>query len=196
MGTKFDEFEESTKVKSAAEIDEMLRQASVTREPREEVDEFECHTQIGHVAELVARTAIPDDEPPVAPTSSNVIRRSAPIAAVRPSAVIRAVGSANDVPVAVTEEDVAFEPWDEAPVHRPSTPIPLPLAAPEPSAQVKVAAPAPIAHARSGVRWGVVAWVVLLLAMMGAGTMGYMKIAELEQELAMTKSALDAERVR
>ena len=48
----------------------------------------------------------------------------------------------------------------------------------------------PATAPRRGVRWGVIAWCMLLAAMIGAGTVGYMRIAQLEDELARAKIEL------
>ena len=218
---KSDAFEESTKIHSSSELDEILRQAR-TRPVMQDDDDiegsFEEHTRIGPVAELVAQSMTIEDQtpPPIAAprtSTKNVVRRTAPVPVVQPPEMmpVRAAGSLSEMtPPAPTDED-AFEPWDamdaaplevapviappvfEAPVVEDVAPptmidAPRPMAMPMPAVIAKpVEVPAP-----KKLRWGAVAWVVLLVVMMGAGTMAYMRITALEEELAMTKSALEA----
>ena len=221
MGTKTERFEESTKIRSSDEMDELLRQARSRPVMLDDdgADEFEEHTKIGPVHELAAQSmTVPDDTPPAMPRAStkNVVRRTSSHVVARSSdvmPVVRAAGSLAEMTPPATDED-AFEPWDEsaepaeaappAPPARDSFAEPPALDAPpaiaasiaEPPAMLPVmradAAPA----LRRGMRWGVVAWVVLLLTMVGTGSFAYLKIAALEDELAMTRSALEAAQVR
>ena len=212
MGTKNEFLEEATKVKSPAEIDEMLRQARSgpsTSEPPpfHDADEFEAHTQIGQLSELARQSLMIEDPapPPVMPraSSANVIRRAtSPHAVVRASNVMAAVpdGSLPEMPKAADDES-AFDQWDDfvAPAAAEAGDVPAPpIAEPTPIVQpiVQPSASEAVVSLRANSRWGVVAWVVLLLAMIGTGTMGYLRIAHLEDELAMTKAALDVARIK
>ena len=181
MGSKRNEFEESTKIKSSAEISEMLRSAGVSNDSSHEDFEHDVHTQVGNIAELIAKSREMGD-PPAVRASSNVIRRTqTPVAIERV-----AIGSQSDIPQKTDDE--AFEEMLGA---APATQdvevdatiderIALPLPAP----------PKSIETPKSKWRWGAVAWVVLLLATIGLGTMSYMKIAQLEDELASARQQL------
>ena len=197
MGTKRDEFEESTKIKSSAEISEMLRNAGVADlHDDDDNDDFEkdVHTQVGNIAELIAKSKEIDDAPVIA-RSSNIIRRTqTPIAIERV-----AVGSQSDIPA--KSDDEAFEEMlgavpeveakDDVEVEAPrESRLVLPLTAPR-SVEMPVIRPLPMPEVpTSKWRWGAVAWVVLLIATIGLGTMSYMKITQLENELASAREQL------
>jgi hypothetical protein len=101
--------------------------------------------------------------------------------------LVRAIAA----PSVVVEAPIE-EPVDERIEAPPSIVIEEP--APPQPAQV---APANVTPAkRSGMRWGVAAWFVLLAAMIAGGGFAYMKILDLEHELALTRSALEAEKLR
>lgn len=244
MGTKSDAFEESTKIKSSAEIDEMLRDAATNRpatfEDDYDEDDFDAHTQIGNVQELVARSAIPDEPPPplvVGRASTNVIRRATtPNMVARSSNVMAAVmpqGSMPNLPLpAAKTDDEAFAAWDDFDdTSQKAEPIPaadpIPAAEPiweqaEPSTLVATPPPpaiamppinmyeeAPVVYApvvqapvvealapqtttvRRKLPVAVVAWVVLLLVTISVGTMSYMRIKQLEGELASARAQIN-----
>jgi hypothetical protein len=205
VGTKRDEFEESTKIKSSAEISEMLRNAGVATDDDDDgSDDFESdvHTQVGNIAELIAKSKEMGDLPVVARSSTNIIRRTqTPIAIERV-----AIGSQSDIPSKTDDE--AFEEMLGAPaavetkqakddleveidgdVPRESR-IALPLPAPPRSMELPVIRPLPVVAEPKKWRWGAIAWVVLLIATIGLGTMSYMKIAQLEDELAVAREQL------
>ena len=207
MGTKSDElYEEATKVKSPAEIDEMLRQArsgsgssSSEPPPFHGDQDFEAHTQIGQLSELARQSLMVEDPvpPPVMPrASANVIRRAtSPHPVARASAVMAAVPAGSLPDMAKTDdEEVAFEPWTE--FAEPVAPQQTGPTLTEPTPSVAPPAIEAVASVQSKIRVGLVAWVVLLLVTIGVGTMGYMRITELENELAMAKAALHVKRVK
>jgi hypothetical protein len=197
VGTKRDEFEESTKVKSSAEISEMLRNAGVQVEPEDDF-ESDAHTQVGNISELIAKSREMGDVPASTRASANVIRRTqTPIAIERV-----AIGSQSDIPAKTDDktDDEAFEEMlSAAPQAQPEVEVDLeveadveePLALPPPpSGEMLVVRPMPQIAVAAKTRWGVIAWVVLLLVTIGLGTMSYMKIAQLEDELAMTRAQI------
>jgi hypothetical protein len=197
VGTKRDEFEESTKIKSSAEISEMLRNAGVAVDD-DGSDDFEkdVHTQVGNIAELIAKSKEIDDAPVVA-RSSNIIRRTqTPVAIERV-----AIGSQSDIPAKTDDEafeemlgaspastdDVEVDVEGDAP--RESR-LALPLTAPR-SVEMPVVRLLPLPEVpKSKWGWGAFAWIVLLIATIGLGTMSYMKITQLENELASAREQL------
>ena len=204
MGTKRDEFEESTKIKSSAEISEMLRNAGVDLDSNDDF-EHDVHTQVGNIAELIAKSKEMGDVPVAARSSTNIIRRTqTPIAIERV-----AIGSQSDIPSKTDdeafEEMLADAPVDEREAPKEAAPeevedvevegvresrLALPLPAPR-SVEMPVVRPLPmIEPPKSTWRWGAIAWVVLLIATIGLGTMSYMKIAQLEDELASAREQL------
>lgn len=219
MSTKLDEFEESTKIKSSHEINEMLRNAAARPEPIFENEDSggfgDVHTQVGNIQDLIAKSKEADPPPPVvARSSTHVIRRaSSPVVIERP-----ALGSQSDVPP--PSDDDAFAEYD-APQAAPiefdaldsaanveaeatskgrlamidepmvlSTPVgrPLPLPAPAPSM------PMPVIRVEqkqpTQLRWGAIAWVALLVITMATATLSYLKISELQQDLADARAQL------
>ena len=220
MATKRGAFEESTKVHSSEELDDILRKAR-TQPSRsldeDDYDDFEERTIVGPAQELAAKSVTtPDPDDVVArPSTKNVVRRTGPVEVPRASGVmpvVRAAGSASELALPPPKsDDDAFEPWDdfEQPGDKPSAdPEPVVEAASsivvEPAAPTSIVveeAPQPVAApvtvpARQSMRWGVVAWFVLLATMLGSGGFAYWKILELEHELALTRSALEAEKLR
>lgn len=228
MATKRGAFEESTKVHSSSELDDILRKAR-TQPSRsldeDDYDDFEERTIVGPAQELAAKSlTTPDPDQPIAarPSTKNVVRRTGPVEIPRASGAmpaVRAAGSASELAVPpVKTDDDAFEPWDD--FDGPGDKAPVAAAEPErepvdeaaPSSVVVTEAeaspsivveeaPQPVAApitmpARKGMRWGVVAWFVLLVAMLGSGGFAYWKILELQHELALTRSALEAEKLR
>jgi hypothetical protein len=210
VGSKRDEFEESTKVRSAAEIDEMLRSTSAeSAEPHEDF-EHDAHTKVGNIDELVAQTRARTADPTVRPGAArNVVRRaSSPVIGASvgrntPSlGVTRATGSQSEIEPAdakTKSDDAAFDEMqiDEAPPERTSErtfgekAMPLALPAPPVSAQMPVAKKLPDAPRSQSVRWGVVAWFALLAIMIGVGSVGYIRIKQLEDQLAAAKTKLE-----
>ena len=199
MGTKRDEFEESTKIKSSAEISEMLRNAGVQDDDDDDgSDDFEkdVHTQVGNIADLIAKSKEMGDEP--VPARSNIIRRTqTPIAIERV-----AIGSQSDIP-RKTDDEAFEEMLGEAPVAakqddveveieaQPESRIELPLRAPPRSVEIPAVRPIPMPEPpKSKWGWGAIAWVVLLVVTIGLGTMSYMKISQLEDELASAREQL------
>lgn len=219
MGTKSNELEESTMIRSSAEIDEMLRNAAAAQAP---VDDLDAHTQIGNVSDLIARSAIPEPTPVVAPrASTNVIRRATtPHPLVRASAVMAVVKPQEPEPPRPAKvDDDAFDPWNDAPwddapevqvkaaaptvakteepVAAPSVEEPVEEPLEEISADEMVEEPVvepaavPTPTPWLTMRLGVIAWVVLLLVTISVGTMSYLRIAALEAELATTRAQLN-----
>ena len=204
MGTKLDEFEESTKIKSSHEISEMLRNAAARPEPVYEDEDSggfgDVHTQVGNIQDLIAKTKEADPPPVVARSSTHVIRRaSSPVMIERP-----ALGSQSDIPP--PSDDDAFAEYDapseaapavenEATIDEPppmmqSMPVgrPFPLPAPTPSMPIPVVQmqqPQP-----TRLRWGAIAWVALLVITMATATLSYLKISELQQDLADARAQL------
>jgi hypothetical protein len=210
--------EESTKIHSASELDEMLHKS---RSPSE-VDEE--RTMIGNSQELAARSmSVPDDRQVATRASSNLVPRTGPSPIVPAPPVL---------PADVVDEDDAFAPWDDAqqrtapqgppdelvaalkeptahpgwpPPSPPSPPprmldapmpMPMPMPMPVPMQMPMLVQPhvAPNAHApRSRVTVILVAVIVALLI---GGVVGYRRILSLERELAATRSALDAANAR
>lgn len=152
------------------------RERTVT-EDVEAHEEFEEHTKVGNIDELVARTR--KTEP--AATSANVIRRgSSPVMAAPP----RAQGSQTDVREDKRDED-AFDEYDEQPVEKAfASAQPLPLPAPSESIPIAIPNQSTMPVMRSKVRWGLIAWFALLALMIGVGTVGYVRIKQLEEQLA------------
>ncbi|MBA2541503.1 MAG: hypothetical protein H0V17_17810, partial [Deltaproteobacteria bacterium] len=111
--------EESTKIHSASELDEMVRRAK--SEPAlNEFDDDE-HTMIGNSQELAERSMKVPDEAPAPRASSNIIRRTGPVMVVRAAsepAPVPALGIQTevvqelDVDELDVDEDAAFAPWD------------------------------------------------------------------------------------
>jgi hypothetical protein len=99
--------DESTKIHSASELNEMVRRAKSEPAPEFEDDE---HTMIGNSEELAARSMSVPDAPPAPRASSNIIRRTGPMRA--PSEP--APASPADVVELEPDEDDAFAPWDDA----------------------------------------------------------------------------------
>jgi hypothetical protein len=212
VGTKSNELEESTKIRSSAEIDEMLRAAGVSPSvpSDDDYDDFDAHTQIGNVQELAARSMSIEDEPAIIPrASSNVIRRTtSPHVVARSTKDLPAVmpmssNSELPLPAPPKTDDDAFAPWEDqfeeqleatpiVEMPEPSTLVGTPPPPIKPSIIVEEA-PVPIVLAAptpSKLRWGIVAWVVLLLVTISVSTLGYMRITQLEQELASAKAQL------
>jgi hypothetical protein len=197
VGTKRDEFEESTKIKSSAEISEMLRNAGVAADDSHDDFEHDVHTQVGNIAELIAKSREMGDEPVAVRATSNVIRRT-----VTPIAIERvAIGSQSDIPQKTDDEafeemlGAAPQPAADVDVEVDATieepRIALPLPPPPQSIEMPAIRPLPMPEApKSRMQWGAVAWVVLLLATLGLGTMSYMKITQLENELASAREQL------
>ena len=100
-------FEESTKIHSASELDEMVRRAK--SEPAVEFEDDE-HTMIGNSEELAARSMSVPDAPPAPRASSNIIRRTG---AVRATSEPSPVASQADV-IELEPDDDAFAQWDDA----------------------------------------------------------------------------------
>lgn len=194
MGTKRDQFEESTKVRSAEEIDEMLRSASAAAEPHDDF-EHDAHTKVGNIDELVAQTRARTADP-VPPTASrpNVVRRaSSPVlGSTTPPLGMRAAGSQSEL-APVKSDDAAFDEMIGESSDRTFGEQALPLALPPPpqSMPMPVIAKLPDAPRAQGVRWGVVAWFALLAIMIGVGSVGYIRIKQLEDQLAAAKTKLE-----
>lgn len=206
-------------MRSAAEIDEMLR--STTAEPHDDfehdahtkvgnIDEL--------VAKTRARTA---DPIPVTPRPNVVRRASSPVLGATVGrntpalGVTRAAGSQSEIePVAAKSDDAAFDEMqidegaaetarpsrnttDEQPPERASErtfgekALPLALPAPPSSKQLPVVAKLPDAPRTQGVRWGIVAWFALLAIMIGVGSVGYIRIKQLEDQLAAARTKLE-----
>ena len=98
--------EESTKIHSASELNEMVRQAK--SEPTAEFEDDE-HTMIGNSQELAARSMSVPDAPPAPRASSNIIRRTGAVMPVRPTSEPPPESDVIDL-----DEDAAFAPWDDA----------------------------------------------------------------------------------
>jgi hypothetical protein len=206
VGSKRDEFEESTKVRSAAEIDEMLR--STTAEPHDDF-EHDAHTKVGNIDELVAKTRARTNDPiPVTPRANVVRRASSPVMGATVGrntpvlGVTRATGSQseNESTAAKTKsDDAAFDEMqiDEQAPERTSErtfgekALPLALPAPPLSMAMPVLAKLPDAPKHRGVRWGIVAWFALLAIMIGVGSVGYIRIKQLEDQLAAAKTQIE-----
>jgi hypothetical protein len=196
--SKREEFDESTKVRSAAEIDEMLRSASAAAEAQEAHDDFEhdAHTKVGNIDELVAQTRARTADPiPVTPRPNIVRRASSPvIGATTPAQGTRAAGSQSEIAKeAPRSDDDAFDDM-QVPSRKSDRTfgekaLPMPLPAPPLSAELPVAK-LPTAPVR-GVRWGVVAWFALLAIMIGVGSVGYIRIRQLEDQLTAAKAKLE-----
>ena len=151
MATKSPQFEESTKIHSSDELDDMLRKASRQKSAlnEDDYDNFEEHTIIGPAQELAAKSMAVAEEPAPAPTpirasTKNIVRRTGPVPVVARSSdvmpAVRAAGSLSELtpppPPAPTDDD-AFAPWDafdkpdvdaasavESPVERPTVEAP------------------------------------------------------------------------
>ena len=175
--------EESTRIRSQSELDAMVRKSRSESVPEEDIDDnnddFEEHTKVGKLDELVARTKAA----PATQTSANVIRRgSSPVMVAPP----RAVGSQTDIREDKRDED-AFEEFDEPAETAQTfgdTEKPLPLRAPPVSTRMPALEQSSMPVVRSNVRWGVIAWFALLALMIGIGSVGYLRIKQLESQLA------------
>lgn len=175
--------EESTRIHSQSELEAMV---SKTRSSSTPEGDFEGeHTKVGKVDDLVARTKPTD--PPATQTSANVIRRgSSPVMAAAP----RATGSQTDIREDKHDED-AFDEYDvEKPVERVfgAAAQPLPLPAPPQSIPIPIPKQPSMPILRSKVRWGVIAWFALLALMIGVGSVGYLRIKQLESQLAAAQA--------
>jgi len=223
VGTKIDEFEESTKIKSSHEINEMLRNAAARPEPifnDEDSGGFgnDAHTQVGNIQDLIAKSKEVEPPPPVVPrASTHVIRRaSSPVVIERP-----ALGSQSDFPP--PSDDDAFREYDapaagpdlaapiafdalesagneatiDEPQMLPSMPVgrPLPLPPPPTSMPMPVVRNFTQEQPRpTQLRWGAIAWVALLVVTMATATLSYLKISELQQDLADARAQLKTKR--
>ena len=87
-----------------------------------------------------------------------------------------------EAPPRLADMPVVVEPEVETVVHKRGAV--QEVVAPEPTAAPK----------RKSTRWGVVAWFALLAAMIGAGSMAYLKINELERDLAAAHAQLRGHR--
>ena len=162
---------------------------------------------------------------PVRASTKNIVRRTGPVPIARSSDVmpaVRAAGSLSELTPPTPTDDDAFAPWDafdkpdvevETPLERPTVQAP-PIERPSQNIQLEQAdMPAPTVldpistpalptiqpvpeKPVKKMRLGAIAWVLLLLVMIGAGSMAYMRITALEEELALAKSALEAAKVR
>ena len=213
MSDDLEFLESSTKIHTAEDLARVLRQtrAVAEAEPHREFEDDQ-YTRQAAVPELARESA-------VRKTAAHVIVRP-----TRP--VVRAVGSSNELDAkAIVDEDAAFAPWDESSAPAPAAvpevvAMPEPAAAPEPELVTAaepelvtaaepelvtaaepelveaspVPAIVPVVAARR--RWAPIAWIVVGLAISFAGTLGYLRITDLEQELARTKTALDAANAR
>lgn len=174
----------------------MLRNAGAAADAEDDDDghddfEKDVHTQVGNIADLIAKSKEMGDAPRA---SSNIIRRTqTPIAIERV-----AVGSHSDIPpVKSTDEaaDDAFKEHDEPAVEASDDEavieLALPLPPPPRSIEMPVVRPLPMLEPPKATwRWGAIAWVVLLIATIGLGTMSYVKISQLEDELASAREQL------
>lgn len=200
MGAKRDEFEESTKVRSAAEIDEMLRSASASAEVPEANEDFEAdqHTKVGNIDALVAQTRARTGD--LVPRTPNIVRRdSQPVLPAvgrnTPTFGTRAAGSQSEIVKEAKSDDAAFDEMLDEPKRDSQRTFgekaqPMPLPAPAQSARMPVATKLPAAP-QKGVRWGVIAWFALLAIMIGVGSVGYIRIKQLEEQLAAAKTKLE-----
>jgi hypothetical protein len=177
VGSKRDEFEELTKVRSAAEIDEMLR--STTAEAHDDF-EHDAHTKVGNI-----------DRRASSPVIGATVGRNTPVLGVT-----RAAGSQSEIEPATKakSDDAAFDEMQMEPTSERTfgeKALPLALPAPPISGQIPVAAKLPDAPRTQSVRWGIVAWFALLAIMIGVGSVGYIRIKQLEDQLAAAKTKLE-----
>jgi hypothetical protein len=204
VGTKRNDFDESTKVRSAAEIDEMLR--SATPEAHEDF-EHDAHTKVGNIDELVAQTRARTADPiPVTPRPNVVRRASSPVIGATVGrntpvlGVTRAAGSQSEIEPAAKpkSDDAAFDEMLDGTPAEPTSErtfgekaMPLALPAPPMSGSMAAVKKLPEAPRTQGVRWGIVAWFALLAIMIGVGSVGYIRIKQLEDQLAAAKTKLE-----
>jgi len=202
--------EESTKIHSASELDEMVRRAK--SDPAQDFENDE-HTMIGNSQELAARSMSVPDAPPAPRASNNIIRRTGVVTVARPTSEPPAT---SDVVELTPDEDDAFAPWDdagqrtspqsadqlraaleeaapstpaqrEAPIEAPKTQV-----SPEELPWVEASLVSPVVAKPSTLRVERIIAIVAVALLIGVIALGYRRISALEDELAATKSALDA----